>query len=433
MNAIYRAASGDASPYGARDAGIISLLFDLGLRDVDVIALQVQNYDCTTGNLAFGHPSYEGRILKLTPTARASLDRWLVCRGSCPGPLFNPIQRPGRIVIKALNRASVNYVLDRRARGAGVESLTADDVFRSRSLLAGGQWHGPWHSISERCYPFSCQILRAQGARALRAGAFRPDPSEAVIRFVSHHTGARRSGLLERLDHWAELLSDGRQRALTFNWRELRADQLPSPAGLLERFALRHINKMIDALCGLLKEGVLTGQISPEVCASVKEYYRRPAKQPLPNGRRLAVSDVGCLMEVCLSDPSPAGVRDAVLVGLLWERATTISQAVTFPWAADSRTPKCIHNEAEAGGACLHPRFQDALKEWSRYRPYNCRELLLMTNQRGEVLPVPLTARAATGAIKQRSERAGMGAVSPDDLRSSSIVHALLRRRWPLR
>jgi len=74
-----------------------------------------------------------------------------------------------------------------------------------------------------------------------------------VIRFASRFASVRRAGILRRLDHLAQLLSDGKDNTLTFKWCELRPEEIPASDLLNEGLSLREINAMRNALHEVLK------------------------------------------------------------------------------------------------------------------------------------------------------------------------------------
>ena len=52
FDAVFGAAVRDQSPYGARDGAIIALVCGTGLRNLDVVALQVEHVDLAASQLS---------------------------------------------------------------------------------------------------------------------------------------------------------------------------------------------------------------------------------------------------------------------------------------------------------------------------------------------------------------------------------------------
>ena len=98
--ALFDTCRADASPWGARDAAILSALYGCGLRRQELVALDLVDLDRASAALTVrtGKGGKERRTF-LDAGALAALDDWLALRGELPGPLFNRIAYPsGRIL-----------------------------------------------------------------------------------------------------------------------------------------------------------------------------------------------------------------------------------------------------------------------------------------------------------------------------------------------
>jgi len=149
--AVFAAAVRDNSTTGVRDTCIIALLCGVGLRDLDLLALQLEDYDRASGRLAFGRQSV-GQA-ELSSGAKAVLGRWLALRGLHSGPLINPVARPHRIVTRPLSRTTLSDVLFRRARAARIDPFTPDDIRRTGVLLNGGLWYVSVSAQGSKLFP----------------------------------------------------------------------------------------------------------------------------------------------------------------------------------------------------------------------------------------------------------------------------------------
>jgi integrase/recombinase XerD len=82
----------------ARDAALLGLLYGGGLRRAEAVALDVADYDPTTGALAIRHgKGRQQRMVYATNGSSAALVAWLAIRGDAPGALFLPATRHGRL------------------------------------------------------------------------------------------------------------------------------------------------------------------------------------------------------------------------------------------------------------------------------------------------------------------------------------------------
>lgn len=77
---------GDAK--GLRDAAIVRLLFDCGLRRGELVELDRSHYNALRGLHLLGKGRLERQWVTVSPAARMALDAWLTVRGAAPGPLF---------------------------------------------------------------------------------------------------------------------------------------------------------------------------------------------------------------------------------------------------------------------------------------------------------------------------------------------------------
>ena len=77
-----------------RDRAALRLLYDLGLRRGEVVALDVADVDLTTGTVAvLGKGRRQQDVLALPEPTQAALRLWLTVRGWQPGPVFTNFDR----------------------------------------------------------------------------------------------------------------------------------------------------------------------------------------------------------------------------------------------------------------------------------------------------------------------------------------------------
>jgi hypothetical protein len=259
-DAVFNAAARDQSVYGARDAAIIILVCETGIDLADLIALQVEDFDPDAAGISLFRNGI-GIDVPLGPAACRTLEHWLDFRGRPPGALINPIRRPDRILYKPLTSTAVRDALFRRSYQAGVLPFTASDVARTISMRISGRWH----AAPRR--PFEKGLSTRNPAEA--ASATRNLGQLLVVRFLSRHGHERRTTLLERLDRLALLISGGTRRAFEFDWTGVRATQFPPAGGAFGCCGLRVLNKMKNALHGVLREGVKVGVVDQQVYTGI--------------------------------------------------------------------------------------------------------------------------------------------------------------------
>lgn len=130
--ALSRVCMDDDSPAGARDAAIIGMLATCGMRRAELVALDLADFDPTTGRLLLRHT--KGRKERTAyvrgGTLMALLD-WLALRCAAAGPLFVPITRTGALQPRRMSAQAVYDLLKRRGAAAGLADFSPHDFRRT--------------------------------------------------------------------------------------------------------------------------------------------------------------------------------------------------------------------------------------------------------------------------------------------------------------
>lgn len=115
-----------------RDAALVRVLFDMGLRREEAVSCDLAHYDRAAGTLSIlGKKRRERETLTVPAPTRAALESWLAVRGDAAGPLFVPLSRAGigerltgrsvaRIVADLGTRAGLGHVRPHGLRHASV-------------------------------------------------------------------------------------------------------------------------------------------------------------------------------------------------------------------------------------------------------------------------------------------------------------------------
>ncbi len=105
----------------ARDRALVSLLYHLGLRRAEVVALDVGDLDLAGGSVdVLGKGRREKQRLSLPGPTRDALGAWLKERGPQPGPLFVALDRAHRG--KRLSGDGVYLIIRRLGEAAGLRA-----------------------------------------------------------------------------------------------------------------------------------------------------------------------------------------------------------------------------------------------------------------------------------------------------------------------
>ena len=139
LQKLAQACTGDSSPAGARDEALLSLLYGASLRRSEAVALELEDYDLATGVLLISGAG--GRALRrfsANDDARRSLERWILIRGPEAGPLFNPVNKGGRIERRRLSEQAIYIACQKRASEAGLPPTSSEDLRRADPSIRTG-------------------------------------------------------------------------------------------------------------------------------------------------------------------------------------------------------------------------------------------------------------------------------------------------------
>ena len=138
----------------------------------------------------------------------------------------------------------------------------------------------------------------------------------AAVYLRSLGSGSR-STMEQSLKAIASLLTDGTCDALTLDWSKLRYRHTSAvQAALLERYQPATAKKMMSALRRVLKEARKLG-LMDELSYTAAIELPSISESGKLRGRALSAQEIGALVEICQDDPTPQGVRDAALIGIL--------------------------------------------------------------------------------------------------------------------
>jgi site-specific recombinase XerD len=132
LKALFAACRADKLPTGARDAALIAVLYGSGLRRSEAVALDVASYNKDEGSLTVrAGKGNKDRVCYTASGQSRLIDAWLGLRGEHAGPLFCAIAKGGKIKARRLTDRAVLYIVQRRAKQAGVEHFSPHDLRRT--------------------------------------------------------------------------------------------------------------------------------------------------------------------------------------------------------------------------------------------------------------------------------------------------------------
>ncbi|HEY7909650.1 MAG TPA: tyrosine-type recombinase/integrase [Thermomicrobiales bacterium] len=226
----------------------------------------------------------------------------------------------------------------------------------------------------------------------------------------------------------AALLTDGTADLFTLPWHLLRYQHTGAVRALLAaRYAPATANKHLAALRGVLKEAWRLGQMEAAD-------YQRAVDLPgvrggtLPRGRALTPGELRALFATC-ADGSPAGVRDAALLAVLYGGGLRRAEVVSLDmsdYLPETGALTVRHGKGEkARIVYLTGGAQAAADAWCALRGEAAGPLFLPINKGGRLTHRRMTDQAVLAVLSRRAKTAGVGHFSPHDLRRTFISDLL--------
>jgi integrase len=175
LRALFAVVADDARPATrARDAALLAVLYGAGLRRAEAVALDVADYDPEPGAVTIRRgKGNKARVMYATNGARDALGAWIAVRGVEPGPLFVPVDKAGRIVLRRLTPESVFDRLQTLAKRAGISRFSPHDCRRTfiSDLLDNGADLAVVQAMAGHANPATTARYDRRGERAKQRAA----------------------------------------------------------------------------------------------------------------------------------------------------------------------------------------------------------------------------------------------------------------------
>ncbi len=258
-------------------------------------------------------------------------------------------------------------------------------------------------------------------------GALVPDWGQVPARvYVAGLSGDGHRTMTQCLQAIAAWVSGGTADIDTLPWASLRFSHTTAIRAALARavsegrYAPATANKHLSALRGALKAAWRLGAMDTD------DYLRAVDLRPvsgtrLPAGRNVEHSELVALLAHCRADHSPAGVRDAAVIGLAYLSGTRRAELVALHLADVDTDPAAIRVVGKGGKerlVPLSPTVGPLLEAWLDLRGDSDGPLFCAIDRAGNVrLGRTLTGEAIRQVLSRRTLGAGLAAISPHDLR----------------
>jgi integrase len=260
------------------------------------------------------------------------------------------------------------------------------------------------------------------------------DRNPAAVYLASLSTERSRAVTRQALRSITALITGADARTadyLVLNWSALRYQHTAALRSLLaEKYRPATANRLLSALRGVLKECWRLGYLSAEDYNRAVD-VRIVKGETIPAGRELTQGELLSLVETCKRDKSPAGVRDAAILGLLYTCGLRRAELIALDVEDVDLDTGRLHvrvgkgrkerTSYAAGGAL------QALLGWLTVSGIRSGALFLPVNKGGKIGAQRITAQSLYDMLRKRAQEAGVKDFSPHDLRRTFVGDMLER------
>jgi site-specific recombinase XerD len=225
----------------------------------------------------------------------------------------------------------------------------------------------------------------------------------------------------QSLNAIASLLTNGNCDAYTLNWAILRYQHTSAiQAALLEKYAPATAKKMMCALKRVLREARKLGLMEAQDYTTAVDLPSIKDAKKL-RGRALSKSEIAALMEVCASDSTIQGIRDAALIAILRGAGLRRAEVAFLEMKDFNSETGALDVRGGKGGkdrTVYLPEMAIAyLENWLVIRGRKPGALLCPIRKGGEIEIRNMTPQAILLIVQKRATEAGVESFSPHDFR----------------
>jgi len=260
------------------------------------------------------------------------------------------------------------------------------------------------------------------------------DQNPAAVYLYSLASERSRRVMTQALRTVAALLTGQDARSadiLSIRWGAMRYPHMAAlRARLGEIYSPATANRTLSAVRGVLKETWRLGQMSAE------DYQRAIDVQNIkgetvPAGRELSAGEILALVTVCKADATPAGTRDAAIIGLLYTCGLRRAELVALDRADMDRESGRLLVRAGKGRKQRTVYVQGgalrALTDWLDRAGQASGSLFVPILKGSRITPRRMNAQSIYDMLKKRAMEAGVKDFSPHDMRRTFVGEMLER------
>ena len=213
------------------------------------------------------------------------------------------------------------------------------------------------------------------------------------------------------------------------NWSAIRYQHTATiRAQLAKQYSPATANKIMSALRQALKQAWLLGGMSAE------DYRRAIELKPItgetiPAGRGITKGELLALFNACEQDTTPAGTRDAAIIGVMYAAGLRRQEIVSLSLGSfdrDSGQIVLTGKRNKQRTAYLTNGALDAVLDWLQLRGDQNEALFVAINKGGRLdTSMQLSSQAIYNMLQKRALEAEVKAFSPHDLRRTFVSDLL--------
>ncbi len=271
------------------------------------------------------------------------------------------------------------------------------------------------------------KTLYLLAARPPRSGfSLPPHPSpDPVAAYLSRLAPSSRITMRKLLNQIAGLLAPTLCPG-SLRWAQLRyADTLRLRDQLSTRYAPATANLALAALRGVLREAWRLGQISHD------DFQRTVDLAPICGSRRrvpfpIGARDIEQLMRICSEDRSPRGCRDLAILSVLYGGGLRRSELTALTTADFQLNTLRVCGKGQQYRLAYLPEVTThRIEDWLATRGCETGPLFVAIYRSGRIAARQLCSETIARIVRQRATNAGLGRLTPHDLRRAMATQLL--------
>lgn len=252
-----------------------------------------------------------------------------------------------------------------------------------------------------------------------------PEPAQAnpAALYLASLAEGSRPVVRSRLNRIADILSGGRCDAQSLPWAELTYTHGVALRVALEKeLSATTVNAYLVAFRRVAQEAWRSGQMSTEMHARIKDMDGIEVSR-LPAGRALSQGEIDALFRCCVQDDSPAGMRDAAILAVLYAGGLRVAELVKLrvqDYDSETGALEIHHGKRNKERTTyLEAGAQRYVDDWLALRGMAEGPLFVPVRKDGRLQWRRLTTQAVRGMLAKRAEQAAVAEFTPHDLRRS--------------